>query len=86
MSNPAWNGTGGAYNAKDGARDDIMNSATMSSTQAEAARQRSAEIMEALKNGKPGDADALMGKRSGEEDGKGSSKLGSLKDRMMGRQ
>ena len=39
------------------------NADSMPSAEAQAARERAKEIMEASRNGKPGEADAMMGQR-----------------------
>lgn len=43
--------------------DNTLDKDTMTSTEAQDARTRSAAVMEALRNGKPGEADRLMGER-----------------------
>ncbi|GAB1744154.1 hypothetical protein NU219Hw_g1311t1 [Hortaea werneckii] len=54
----------------------VMDSNSMTSDRAEAARNRSQEIMAALRKGEKGDADALMGKSESTSSGIG---LGWLK-------
>lgn len=58
IGSPGMNFSGSSY---------AMDKDSMSSGKAEAARARSAEIMAALKQGEPGDADAMMGKQSRKE-------------------
>ncbi|EMC93594.1 hypothetical protein BAUCODRAFT_125440 [Baudoinia panamericana UAMH 10762] len=53
-----WNDSGYAFPAS----TNVMDPTTMPSEKAEAARQRAAEIMAALKSGHPGAADVAMGK------------------------
>lgn len=56
----------------------------MPSDKAEAARQRSKEIMMALQDGKPGDADKMMGDRNHQSQS-GLVGLGWLKDKFGGK-
>ncbi|KAK3049996.1 hypothetical protein LTR09_008651 [Extremus antarcticus] len=55
----SWNDSGFAF----APNTNTMDAQTMPSDKAQAARERAAEIIEASKNGKPGEADAMMGKR-----------------------
>ncbi|TKA37357.1 hypothetical protein B0A54_10942 [Friedmanniomyces endolithicus] len=55
----SYTNDGGASAAQN---TNAMDPAGMNSDKAEAARQKSAEVMAALKEGKPGEADAVMGK------------------------
>ncbi|CAK3814197.1 Hypothetical predicted protein [Lecanosticta acicola] len=64
----------------------IMNKDSMPSDKAEAARQKSAAVMEALRNGDQGAADRLMGKneaRKGHASGPGPMKW--LKGKFAGK-
>ncbi|KAF7187137.1 hypothetical protein HII31_11518 [Pseudocercospora fuligena] len=56
-TNSSWNSSGFSFSPN----TDTMNRETMPSERAEAARQKSAEVMAALKSGEPGAADRLMG-------------------------
>ncbi|KAK4957306.1 hypothetical protein LTR10_005268 [Elasticomyces elasticus] len=71
----SWNDGGFAFAPNTNALD----ANTMPSDKAEAARQKSAAVMEALRNG--GDADAVMGKQK-ESGAKGIVPLGWLKSKM----
>lgn len=51
----SWNTSGFAFSPN----TNTMDEASMPSKQAQAARERAAEIIEASKNGKPGEADAM---------------------------
>lgn len=73
-ANPAWNGMSGAYQQKNPGYD-VMNRDTMTSPQAGAARQRSAEIMNALRNGNEGDADAMMKRSTADKSDRSTSKV-----------
>ncbi|KAI6792883.1 hypothetical protein KC363_g6150 [Hortaea werneckii] len=57
----------------------VMDSNSMTSDKAEAARKRSQEIMAALRKGEKGDADALMGKSESAGSGMGLGWLNSWK-------
>ncbi|KAK1824129.1 hypothetical protein LTR12_001430 [Friedmanniomyces endolithicus] len=57
-----------------------MDPVGMNSEKAEAARQKSAEVMAALKDGKPGEADAIMGKRDDMD--KGPSVIDRMKKKI----
>jgi hypothetical protein len=52
-----WNTSGFAT----APNSNVMNSDSMPSDQAQAARERTLEIMDSLKNGKPGEADTMYG-------------------------
>ncbi|KAK0948341.1 hypothetical protein LTR48_000439 [Friedmanniomyces endolithicus] len=56
-----------------------MDPVGMNSEKAEAARQKSAEVMAALKEGKPGEADEIMGKP---DDSKGPSVIDRVKRKI----
>lgn len=55
----SWNDSGFAF----APNTNTMDQTTMPSKEAQAAREKTLEIMNALKDGKPGEADAMMGKR-----------------------
>ena len=54
-----WNDSGFAF----APNTNTMDAQSMPSDKAQAAREKAKEIMLALEDGKPGDADKLMGKR-----------------------
>ncbi|KAK5174162.1 uncharacterized protein LTR77_001242 [Saxophila tyrrhenica] len=55
----SWNTSGFAFAPSTNAND----ASSMPSDKAQAARERAAEIIEASKNGKQGEADAMLGRR-----------------------
>jgi hypothetical protein len=55
----SWNTSGFAT----APNSNTMNADAMPSDKAQAAREKAIEIMNAVKEGKPGEADAMMGKR-----------------------
>jgi len=55
-------GNTGGYSYGQHNKSSVMNAERMPSAEAEYARARTAEIMEALRNGKPGEADKMLGK------------------------
>ncbi|KAK4496392.1 hypothetical protein PRZ48_012372 [Zasmidium cellare] len=64
-NNPGGPGTSSSWNTAGpgfAPNTNTLDRASMPSSQAEAARQKSAAVMEALKNGDKGEADRLMGK------------------------
>ncbi|KAK4560827.1 hypothetical protein LTR86_005407 [Recurvomyces mirabilis] len=62
MSSASAIGNTGGYSYAQGNKSSVMNSERMPSAEADYARTRTAEIMDALRNGKPGEADKMLGK------------------------
>jgi len=75
----SWNDSGFAFAPNTNALDPV----SMPSDKAEAARQKSAAVMAALKDGRTGDADALMGDQK-ETGTKGIVPLRWMKDKIKG--
>ena len=73
----SYTNDGGASAAQN---TNAMDPVGMNSEKAEAARQKSAEVMAALKEGKPGEADAIMGKRDDMD--KGPSVIDRMKKKI----
>ncbi|KAK0820454.1 hypothetical protein LTR75_001617 [Friedmanniomyces endolithicus] len=73
----SYTNDGGASAAQN---TNAMDPVGMNSEKAEAARQKSAEVMAALKEGKPGEADATMGKRDDMD--KGPSVIDRMKKKI----
>ncbi|TKA76004.1 hypothetical protein B0A55_06672 [Friedmanniomyces simplex] len=78
-SSSSWNDGGFAFAPNTNTMDPI----SMPSDKVDAARQKSAAVMAALREGRPGDADALMRKQE-ETGGKGIVPLRWLKKKMTG--
>jgi len=72
----SYTNDGGASAAQN---TNAMDPVGMNSEKAEAARQKSAEVMAALKEGKPGEADEIMGKP---DDSKGPSVIDRVKRKI----
>lgn len=62
---------------------DVSNEQTMTSTEAQAARAKAAEVMAALKKGDQGEADKLMGKQ--EKQDSLIPGMGKLKEMLLGK-
>jgi hypothetical protein len=73
----AWVESGHSFPAN----ANTMDAESMPSDKAQAARDKAKEIMLALQDGKPGDADRLMGKN---ENNNGTTPLGWFKSKISG--